>query len=451
MMLFSRSSAPLCRRLVSQHQQASSPRRRLSSLTIPFNPATSTKSQIASLITDALTASPPPAHHNAAVLLASPSLAPWLQDEAFLASLLTPLRPTSNLSLLAAAVDAIPHLTPAGTYTTTPGLSLLHGPRATLWTFPPTPTPDQQAASLEFHLPPLPSDPLARPLRVTLPAALTVFANGRPHTVLTSRWDTSSSTTSPHRLVDVAATSHAVIRPGPAASSRIVLPLVPLTPARRVVAGLGNILRQVEVDGRATPASKELEEAIPRLLAGRGGERRVVGVWAVVYPARAGPAAASGDVEGVLARGGHVRKVLSGGGGWGAKQGLLSLDPQTRYAAAGEEDVESFIRSFHGEEAGGGVVAPGSWVQFMVEEVEVGGTDGLRPSMILGTHVAVESDGSSADAGTKVEVLENIFGASSSQGIYVATEAVGQAGDGEIVTKIDAARSYVGSISGPVE
>ncbi|KAK1832895.1 hypothetical protein QBC39DRAFT_403783 [Podospora conica] len=448
----------------------------MKSLTIPFNPATSTKSQISSLVTTALTTSPPPTHHNAAVILASSSLAPWLQDETFLASLLAPLRSPSGLDVLAAAVDAIPHLsTPTGAYTTTQGLSILHGPSASLlpdlWS--PTPTTSvSEKASLEFHLPPLPlpSDPRARPLRVTLPAALTLFANGRPHTVLASRW-TTSPTASP-RLVDVAARSHAVIRPGPAASSssRIVLPLVPVTPARRVVAGLGNILRQVEVDGRPTPASKELEEAIPRLLAARaerGWERQAVGVWAVVYPAATegvrfpgvvvggssgGEAEAAGEVEGMmgglLARGGHVRKVLSGGGGWGVKQGLLSLDPQTRYDVAEEEDVESFMRSFHGEEAGGGVVAPGSWVQFMVEAVEVGGGEGGGLATILGTHVG---EGSLGGAGGEVEVLGGVFGAASSQGIYVATGAAGHTEDGEIVTKIDAARAYVGSVLGEVE
>lgn len=420
---------------------------------------TPTQSQISSLLTTALTASPPPPHHNAAVLLTSTSLAPWLQDASFLASLLAPLRPaSSDLTLLAAAVDAIPHLSPTGTgtgtYTTTQGLSLLLGPRATLFT---TTTDQNPTASLEFHLPPL--SPTSRPLRVTLPAALTVFANGRPHTVLTSHWDTS---TSAPQLVDVAATSHAVIRLPtdlvPASShSRITLPLVPVTPARRIVAGLGNILRQVDVNGTATPASRELEEAIPRVLAQRPeGRRGVVGVWAVVYPASPSPPR-EGDVEAVLARGGHVRKVLSGGGGWGAKQGLLSLDPETRFTAAGaeggEEDVESFIRSFHGEESGGGVVAPGGWVQFMVEEeVEVvRGVGGPRPAVMVGTHVAVEESDPSVDGGTEVEVLEDVFGAASVKGIYVATEGEGEEGDGEVVTKIDAARSYVGAISGATE
>lgn len=212
----------------------------------------------------------------------------------------------------------------------------------------------------------------------------------------------------------------------------------------------------MDVNGTATPASRELEEAIPLLLARRANKRSVVGVWAVVYPASPSPPR-EGDVEAVLARGGHVRKVLSGGGGWGAKQGLLSLDPETRFTAAGaeggEEDVESFIRSFHGEESGGGVVAPGGWVQFMVEEeVEVGHAVGdPRPAVMLGTHVAVEEpDGSSADGGAaEVEVLEDVFGAASSKGFYIATE--GEGGDGEVVTKIDAARSYVGAISGSRE
>ncbi|CRK46843.1 hypothetical protein BN1723_020146, partial [Verticillium longisporum] len=78
-----------------------------------------------------------------------------------------------------------------------------------------------------------------------------------------------------------------------------------------------------------------------------------------------------------LALGQRIFQVISGGGGWGKKQGLLSLDTETQFSLTGEEDLESFIRSFHGQKGGdgedapldSGVVAPGSTLQFFTTAV----------------------------------------------------------------------------------
>lgn len=63
----------------------------------------------------------------------------------------------------------------------------------------------------------------------------------------------------------------------------------------------------------------------------------------------------------------HV--LVSGGGEWGAKASLLSLDPQSSYGAECEEDeLDRFQRSFHGEDtAAGAITRPGDFVQFFVE------------------------------------------------------------------------------------
>jgi hypothetical protein len=136
--------------------------------------------------------------------------------------------------------------------------------------------------------------------------------------------------------------------------------------------------------------------------------------------------------------------VVSGGGGWGLKQGLLSLDPQTKYATEEAEDVESFIRSFNGEEKGGATVAPGSWVQFMVEPVgnkpegmDMSGEVGEAGCFIIGTPGGV-SDGRDA-AGVRVQ--RGVFGAVSAEGIYVASE---KDSEGQCVTtKLDSAGAFV--------
>lgn len=64
----------------------------------------------------------------------------------------------------------------------------------------------------------------------------------------------------------------------------------------------------------------------------------------------------------------HAR-LVSGGGEWGAKAGLLSLDPQIEYDGPSEaESLESFQSSFQGDvKAAGGIANPGDVIQFFVE------------------------------------------------------------------------------------
>ena len=147
---------------------------------------------------------------------------------------------------------------------------------------------------------------------------------------------------------------------------------------------------------------------------------------------------------------------MSGGGGWGLKQGLLSLDPQTKHSTSDGDDVESFIRSFNGEESaggGGGIVAPGVYVQFMVEP------DGPPASTVsdeaaLGPHF--DQNGSVAVLGTtcdavledagvsEVKVQEGLFGAFSLNGVYIASEEIKEVDQrGSILSKMDASGSYV--------
>ncbi|KKY36636.1 putative v-type c subunit family protein [Diaporthe ampelina] len=110
-------------------------------------------------------------------------------------------------------------------------------------------------------------------------------------------------------------------------------PLVPITHPRKILEGLGNIIAKVEVDGEPCPASMELQTNIPRLMEAR----------------RALP--------------------LGGGGEWGAKASLLSLDPKTSHTPQSEADeLDKFMRSFNGEQdAKYAIAQPGDYVQFFVE------------------------------------------------------------------------------------
>ncbi|KAK0733457.1 hypothetical protein B0T26DRAFT_684480 [Lasiosphaeria miniovina] len=483
------------RRVVQWHRIA----RRLSTstssfggLSVALNLLTASKEQVADAVTRSLRTPGGPAA--AAVVLASGGLASWLQDEAFMSRLLAPLvGGSTSLSVLSAAVHGIPRRRrgPGPPFSSSEGLAVLHGSLdgllpglwnvSTAGIYQATGDASDQP-SLEFHTAPLDDD--ARPLQVTVPLANTIFSNGRQHTMFASRWHMASGGAAQPQLADVVERmTQSILVPRAAdagaasAISTVAVPLVPVTEARRIAAGLGNILRQVEIGVTPMPASKELESVIPKLLDARSkqlGDQAAgpVGVWALIYPENfvadanfPRPLELSGAgqphewsraqevsdlMPRLLAAGCHVRKILSGGGGWGLKQGLLSLDPQTRHATPDQEDIESFIRSFHGDKSGGGIVTPGSFVQFLVEPAgsppagEVAQTESNDTGpleIVVGTQDQVVESLAGSD---HIEVGVNLFGAISSDGIYVVSRPAADQGSGPaITTKIDASNSYV--------
>ncbi|RPB28717.1 hypothetical protein L211DRAFT_404914 [Terfezia boudieri ATCC MYA-4762] len=124
------------------------------------------------------------------------------------------------------------------------------------------------------------------------------------------------------------------------------LPLIPLTAPRQVLHCAGNILRELslpEDPNTGIPASRELESAVdrfltenPQVLAGRK-----LDIFALItppgceYPQRD----RNGGIDPWdLQSGQKLRRVLGGGGGWGKKMGLLSIDPQgLTYALSDDE------------------------------------------------------------------------------------------------------------------
>ena len=195
----------------------------------------------------------------------------------------------------------------------------------------------------------------------------------------------------------------------------------------------------------------------------------------------------------------HVYYIVSGGGGWGLKQGLLSLDPQMSHPTAasfshshssntasqpkilGEEcrDEElddeamlSFIRSFkketlvgrevaasqgsdgsaNGEASVDGVAMPGALVQFFVaplrgitqaakKEARLPETNAASGVELSAWSIALGGDGSGANdmpsgADTEqVSLIHNHFGAVSSHGIFLAAAANGKS-DGSADTPV---------------
>ncbi|KAL8381731.1 hypothetical protein RB595_005824 [Gaeumannomyces hyphopodioides] len=440
---------------------------------------------------------------NASAILVSKDLSRWLDDTDFMSALLQLLHPEAgssdqDLSILTAAVDGLCPRSHGGSPSS--GLSILQGDAATI--LPGLWDREAPAASLRQHsdgarpavsmrLSPLLGD--FRPVDVTLPLANTVFQNARPFTLLASRWRVGGAGTSPTgamALVDafeketqgIAASTEGSIQ----SHADVSTPLFPLTAPRRITAGLGNIVRQVEAaDGpeeEPQPASEELEASMHAIIATRS--RLLPGVpvpnrtWALVVPRNSPsldflvklPLSLDSSIESehgradafarhfskVLADGGRLHRVLSGGGGWGAKRGLLSLDPETTYSSSGAQDLESFIASFGGEVTADSVVTPGSYIQFLVEPMPLSSTGSANeaaqnlPPLVLGTTPAqIAGDEKTEHASSSTQLVAGHFGALSSSGIFLSLEsgAGSEAARGSrpptTLTKVDVPNAYV--------
>ncbi|KAJ9157963.1 V-type c subunit family protein [Pleurostoma richardsiae] len=428
---------------------------------------------------------------DATVILASQDFASWLEDESFVSALLPSLFPRSrqdeatrrDFSILSAVVDGLCPVAPGGVPGR--GFSILNGhldsilpgmwPSSLSHKF--APDGSDIRASLDFTLGPLLDS--ANPIAVTVPLANTVFQNGRQSTLLAGLWARSekgsfklSSLEERHTQLVVPSRSNSAL------TSSVSIPLIPITAPRKVLAGLGNIIRQVEADGLPSPASKELERDIPRLLKAREKASAAeitgpLGVWTLVVPEslatpgllaeisatpvleieaeRAASAKFSRLLPELVASGCHIHRILSGGGGWGLKQGLLSLDPQTSYSPpGGAEDVESFIRSFRGDDTADSIVAPGCYVQFLVApvSVEIPNAESTRQSSaaMFGVHEGAGLLEPSQQGDGSVKFLPGVFGAVSSHGIFLSSSPGStqyQVASPEIKTKIDVPNSAV--------
>ena len=137
----------------------------------------------------------------------------------------------------------------------------------------------------------------------------------------------------------------------------LTAPLVPLTAPRKVKSAFGNIVREItgpEGEGSTIPASSELEAAVASFFEAVNEPQSTISAWAIVggnSPAVAQSANGNDNHQPAdyskglrklwtsprnvmsilprLERGARLHRILSGGGGWGKRAGLLSLDPDT--------------------------------------------------------------------------------------------------------------------------
>ena len=235
--------------------------------------------------------------------------------------------------------------------------------------FPPTETMNiQQRSNLSFSFTVLNQGPWT----LQMPIANTIFQNGKSATLFAQRWIKKDQadglicveeTNLPEQMISISKETGIT---DDILELHLHTRLRPITSPRVVSAAIGNIIRQIEVDdGHAQPASQELENAINKQIQSGHLQRDKVDVWALLRP----PFSMSSDVhlgdkfdlQAAIASGAQLLKVLSGGGGWGEKQGLLALDPDSHYGG-------QVSPAYNDDEVFADIVKVGETVTFLVND-----------------------------------------------------------------------------------
>ncbi|RPA93817.1 hypothetical protein L873DRAFT_1830598 [Choiromyces venosus 120613-1] len=189
------------------------------------------------------------------------------------------------------------------------------------------------------------------------------------------------------------------------------LPLKQLTFARRIEAGMGNILKQTSTEaGSLQGASRELEKAVLDYTS--DPSTPPLPAKLSIF-ARLTPHSPTAHENLFTAPGARIHRVLSGGGGWGSKAGLLSLDPQS------ETQVQEFAKNFEFGQ-GEGIVRVGEYVQFFVAEQGYGGDDASLRGVVVSCVPKIEelADEQIGKGGEEV-VIDGMFGGASEEGAWI--------------------------------
>jgi len=161
------------------------------------------------------------------------------------------------------------------------------------------------------------------------------------------------------------------------------------------------------------------------------------GVWAVVNPTPGKSAVIRdwkiGNLDSADSRvnlvqairnGGRTFRLLSGGGGWGNKAGLLSLDPDTEpFLTSEEEDILPMEFDYY--------ASVGSEVQFFCSDLwpretqlQKSGSDGNPHRLVFGVSGDASKIGSDEVAAEDIIITPNHFGAISNSAIYMYASGV---------------------------
>ncbi|KAK8232515.1 hypothetical protein HDK90DRAFT_490342 [Phyllosticta capitalensis] len=227
--------------------------------------------------------------------------------------------------------------------------------------------------------------------------------------------------------------------------------LVPLTEPRKISVSLGNILRTIDLpDGSSRPASHELEANLDAYFKATEQEPHARPVWALLMNQsgvertkillqnaqflaslsdETGQLGGLGAIwagsdkgtigslrETIYLDGSRLQRVLSGGGGWGDKAGLLALDPQDslRPKDASNQEISQFTSDLN----------EFTHVQFFTP---TNSTSSPLTEFPRGLWMGTIPDGLEMyqpPTGGGVEVYANTFGALSSGGMSLRTNTV---------------------------
>jgi hypothetical protein len=123
------------------------------------------------------------------------------------------------------------------------------------------------------------------PQRLRIPLANTMFQNGRISTLLVSSWNRAAVSAPFKKTQQIEKKTQEICPFVLVPSPRMKIPLTYLTPPRRIVSGLGNIVRQVMgKDDKPVSASQELEASIDAYLETRELHKQTLAVWALLIP-----------------------------------------------------------------------------------------------------------------------------------------------------------------------
>ncbi|KAK3722441.1 hypothetical protein LTR37_002433 [Vermiconidia calcicola] len=243
---------------------------------------------------------------------------------------------------------------------------------------------ETKPGTVSFVIPP--SSRYMPEMKAQLPLAQTTFSTGRVSTLFAATYTPGPVSNSPTGDEELGldgeqqalhSTTLPVIACGQGGPDYLgtFFPLIPLTEPRRVERCMGNIVRALStqtfqdeqspsgdspVTATTQPASQELESTISAFFESNNVAPQAVQVWALIIPAHVfsilksrelynhvisnllrrkphaqHPIDVKVGIRNLIARqGGRLCKVLSGGGGWGKKAGLLSLDPEVEYSTS---------------------------------------------------------------------------------------------------------------------
>lgn len=226
-----------------------------------------------------------------------------------------------------------------------------------------------------------------------LPISNTIFQNGQTSTLYAQRWlviNTSSlnpklalekSCRLPRQSLHMMGFSQTESE---RAVWKLETRLKPITHPRVVAASFGNIVRRLQSRDAhdatdSVPASMELEDCISQRMHTGEIATEQIQVWALVTPHERlvdQRYIESTDLQSSIESGSRLHKVLSGGGGWGIKKGLLALDPDSEYSnvlcASPEASNYDKATEDHAEPKGiREVVRPGDVVAFYIYDSSV--------------------------------------------------------------------------------